>query len=1196
MAKVKWTENQLDAINARNGAVLVSAAAGSGKTAVLVERVIDMITDKENPVDADRFLVVTYTRAAAGEMKDRIAARIEELLKAEPHNENLHRQQLLLGRAQISTIHSFCSDLAREYFYTLDIPSDFRIAEEQELTILKNTAMQNVLEQKYSEKNSVFEDTVEVFSSVRDDTILQSIVLMLYEFLRSHPFPEQWIKEKIAMYDLTLTADQTEWGKTILARAEMSALFIKGLSEISLTLLDEEPKLRDSKFGDLIRDDSAFIELLLKRIESKNWNEIIAYLGTFSAGRLTTPKGYADHEVKIAVAGYRDIVKDTIKEIQSLFFRNNEQCMDDIADLAPVVRMLFEIMQLFGDEFSRLKKERSLADFSDLEHWTLKLLVKNGENGYEFTDIAKAVSARYDYVMVDEYQDANNIQDTIFKAVSNNDEKLFVVGDVKQSIYRFRQAMPEIFIGRKNKYTLYDRENEVYPAKIILDRNFRSRVGVTEGVNFVFKNLMSESVGDIEYTGEEELVAGASYDEDKGNAVSFHLLGLKGSESEDKDIEEARYIGQMIYKMMETEEITDKQGKRKPRFGDFCILMRGTKNHGQVFVKELVSMGIPAVSETSDSFFSAHEIQVMLSFLRIIDNPVQDIPLAAVLMSPIFGFTADELAKFRADRRDGSLYSVILQENIKGNEKTLAFTETLARLRKISASITTDVLINKIYEETSYPEIVSASNDGEFKRKNLRLLLQYAKNYEQSGYRGVGGFIKFMDRLEENGCDLSAAERQSEITENAVNIMTIHKSKGLEYPICIVANLARKINSDTTNEVLLHNELGLGVRRKDDVNLCRYTTMPREAVALEIKRNEMSEELRVLYVAMTRARERLVLVSSVPDVQKYVSNVAKKLAFDGKISPYTVSSAGQISDWIVDCLLVHPSGSELRNLCGYTGEISAENTPDWDVYVIDNLKEMYENLEPTQLEEKIQNTSLDDVDIDDISESAKNEFLNTLNERLSARYGYQELTEIPVKVSASSLAHKETEQKFIAVSVPDFMKKDNLSGAEKGTALHTFVQYCDFEKARASIDDEIDNLIDKGFLTAIQGEAINRESVHSFLNSDLMNSMLNSDMLEREYRFTVEIPAGLADSTLEFPFSEEKIILQGAVDCVYEENGELVIVDYKTDRVKDPNELRERYAPQINLYKLAIEQIFEKPVSKCLLYSFNLHCSVEVSC
>lgn len=1194
MAKVRWTENQLNAINARKGAVLVSAAAGSGKTAVLVERVIDMITDPENPVDADRFLVVTYTRAAAGEMKERIAARLDQLLSADPYNANLHRQQLLLGRASISTIHSFCSDLVREYFYTLDIPSDFRIGEEQELTILKNAAMQTVLEQKYSEKDYVFENTVEVFSSVRDDKILQKIVLMLYEFLRSHPFPKDWIKEKISMYDLTLSAEQTEWGKTILARAELSARFIKSLNTISLEMLEDEPKLRDAKFGDRIRDDSAFIDLLIKRIDSKNWNDIIHHLNTYTAGTLSTPRGFADNEVKLTVADYRKIVKSTIEEIRSLFFRNNEECMDDIADLAPVVRELFNVMLLFSDEFARLKKERSLADFSDLEHWALRLLVRNVGDGIEFTEIAREVASRFDYVMVDEYQDANTIQDTIFKAVSDNDSKLFVVGDVKQSIYRFRQAMPEIFIGRKDRYNLYNPEKESYPAKIILDRNFRSRKGVTDGVNFVFKNLMSKSVGDIDYTSEEELVAGASYDEDNGNAISFHLLNLKGSDSENKDTEEARYIGGLIYNMMETMEITDKQGKRKPRFGDFCILLRSSKTHVQSFVEELAKLGIPSFSETDESLFSSYEIQVVLSLLRVIDNPVQDVPLAAVLMSPIFGFTADELARYRVNSPYDSLYSALLAENNSGNEKTKAFTDTLARLRKLSTSVTADVMINRIYTETSYPDIACAAEDGEYRRKNLRLLLQYAKNYEQSGYRGLSGFIKFMDRLQENGCNLSAADRHSDSNENAVSIMTIHKSKGLEYPICIVANMARKINSDLKNEVLLHNELGLGVRKKDDKNICRYTTMPREAVALEIKRDEMSEELRVLYVAMTRAKERLVLVASVPDVKKYLSKTAKKLAYDGTVSPYTVSSAGMLCDWIVDCMLIHPCGSALRNIAGYNGAVSHDITPDWDINIVEDLSAEQSLMLPHVIKALTDDVSNDELDFEEEGEKTEREILRTITARLNSEYKYQSLTEIPVKVSASAVAHKESELSFAAVSVPAFMKKSRLSGAEKGTALHTFVQYCDFDKAKQSFDVEAARLLEKGFITEVQAAAIDREGVEAFLNSELMDRMLSSPMLERECRFTVEIPAGVADETLEFPYSDEPIILQGAVDCIFEENGKAVIVDYKTDRVKAAEELVERYESQLKLYKLAVEQITEKKVSQCLIYSFCLNSSIKV--
>ena len=1194
MANVKWTVNQQNAINARNGAVLVSAAAGSGKTAVLVERIIDMITDPEHPVDADRFLVVTYTRAAAGEMKDRVGARLEELLKDDPLNENLHRQQLLLGRAQISTIHSFCSELVREYFYTLDIPNDFRIADEGELTIIRRQAMQNVLERKYSEKDDSFENTVEVFSSVRDDTILQEIVLRLYEFLRSHPFPNAWIKEKTAMYDVTKSAEETEWGKTVINRSKMTAYYMKTLNGISIELMQDEPALLNSGFGDRIRDDGIFIDHLIDRLENGSWNDIIDVLNTFTPGTLRAPKGFSEHEIKTSVAAYRNVIKDTIGSLKELFIRSSEQCMDDIADLAPVVAQLFEIMELFGEEYSRLKLERSLADFSDLEHWALRLLAENTENGIEFTEVSKEISSRYDYVMVDEYQDANTIQDTIFKAISDNDRKLFVVGDVKQSIYRFRQAMPEIFIGRKNRYSPYNPINEVYPAKIILDMNFRSRKGVTEGVNFVFKNLMSESVGDIDYTDEEALVAGAAYDEDSGNAVSFHLLNLEKSETQDRDIEEAKYIGSLIYKMMSEEWITTKEGKRHPTYGDFCILMRGVASHAPVFEEELLKMGIPTVSETSDSFFSRHEVQIMLSLLRIIDNPVQDIPLAAVLLSPIFGFTADELAQFRAAYPVGSLYSLILQENATGNEKTRAFSETISRLRRIAASVTTDTLLNIIYNETSYPEIVSAGEDGEFKKNNLKLLVQYAKTYESSGYRGVGGFVRFIDRLRENSCDLAAAERKKDLAEDAVQIMTIHKSKGLEFPICIVANLNRRFNTDTKNEVLLHNELGLGVRRKDDTLLCRYTTMPREAVALEIRRNEISEELRVLYVALTRAKERLVLIGSNKNPEKYVSGVVKKFAYDKTVSPYTVSSAACMCDWIIDCLLVHKSGTEIRKLGGYVGEVYEGSTYDWDVNVIEDLEEYHRSIFTNAEDDNTDSTDEYEQIPDDNSEKARREKLAVIKERLSRVYEFDQMTRIPVKVSASSLAERESNLRYSVSAVPDFMRKGGLSGAEKGTAMHTFVQYCDFEKARASLNEEIERLAERGFLTAVQAASVNRDSINGFLHSDLMNRMLGSDMFEREFRFTVEIPAGLADKTLEFPYSEEQIILQGAVDCLFEENGKIIIVDYKTDWGKGREELADMYSPQLKLYKLAIEQVMGKIVSQCVIYSFGLGESIDI--
>ena len=643
--------------------------------------------------------------------------------------------------------------------------------------------------------------------------------------------------------------------------------------------------------------------------------------------------------------------------------------------------------------------------------------------------------------------------------------------------------------------------------------------------------------------------------------------------------------------MMAEEEITQKDGtKRKPTYGDFCILMRGVKSHAPAFEEELLKMGIPSVSETSDSFFERHEIMVMMSLLRIIDNPVLDIPLAAVLLSPIFGFTADELAGFRSRSPEGSLYSLILNENALGNEKTLAFTQKLSKLRRFAARASTETLINKIYLETSYPEIVSAGEDGDFKKNNLKLLVHYAKSYESSGYRGVGGFVRFIDRLRENSVDLAAAERKTAVSENAVAIMTIHKSKGLEWPICIAANLNRRFNTDTKNEVLLHNELGLGVRRKDDALLCRYTTMPREAVSLEIKRNEMSEELRVLYVAMTRARERLVLVGSVRDPEKYLSGVVKKLAYDQRTAPYSVSKAVCMCDWIAYCAIVHKDGGELRRLGGYIGEIYKGDTAGWDMFVIDDLTEYYEK----SIFRKIPGESETNAANAGFEAAAKEEYLRLIRERLGRKYEYDKLSAVPVKVAASQLAHRGKPHEYSLTSVPAFLQKDHVSGAERGTAMHTFAQYCDIANAGKDLEKEIKRLVEKGFLSQLQGEIINRKNLYSFLNSKLCGRMLESEKVEREFRFTVEIPAGLADDSLEFPFSEEPIVLQGAVDCLFEENGKIVIVDYKSDYNKTPQQLCEMYSKQLKLYKLAVESVTGKIVSQLIIYSFAASCEINV--
>ena len=1210
MAGVKWTDNQQDAISARNGTVLVSAAAGSGKTAVLVERVIQIMTDTVSPVDADRLLVVTYTRAAAGEMRERINKRLDEMLAADPFNVHLRRQQMLLAKAQISTIHSFCQSLAKEFFYILDIPADFRIADDTELEILKAAAMNDVIERKYTEGDTDFLKISDMFSTSKSDSALQKLILRLYGFLRSHPFPKRWSDEKCAMYSGAESVSKTHWGGVIRERTKVMVYFAKDIIQRNLKLLGEEPALANHKFGDIIRDDADLIDNVLARTEEGGWDDISKSLELFSRKvTLRAPDKLKDNETKLRIAANRDSVKKIIESLKALYAFSEEQCMADITELAPTVRCMFNVMNEFEEVYSEIKAERKIADYSDLEHWALKLLVKETDNGPVPTDIARLVSSRYDFVMVDEYQDANAIQDTIFKAVSDDDKKLFVVGDVKQSIYRFRQAMPEIFIKRKNRYTLYDRNANRYPSKVILDRNFRSREGITEAVNFVFRNLMSETVGEIAYTDEEKLVFGAkNYSADDAPCVSYHLLSINSTESKNKDQEEAKYIASLITEMMHTQTVTDKKCLRSPTYGDFCILMRSVKNHADAYVDELKACGIPAVCETDESFFDRREIKIILSLLRVIDNPVQDIPLASVLLSPIYGFSEEELAEMRVAHPYGTLYTVLLDAANDNNkkvsekvkEKAKDFLAKLSKLRKAAASLPTDVLLDRIYTETSLPEIVSAEEEGEYKRKNLRLLLTYAKDYENAGYKGAGGFVRFINKLEENNSDLKCASN-GDAAENAVKIMTIHKSKGLEFPICIIAGLTRELNTDTSNEVLLHNELGLGVKRTDKNKMCKYTTMPREAVSMEIKRSELSEELRVLYVALTRAKEKLVLVSGIKakskakgDIESYFEGIIGKLSYDDNaISRYSVSEVKTLGEWIAQCALIHPAHHELRAEFGYTGSFALGSEKPWDIVMINDLKEYYSGLSADTPADKKEDS--DEITLSDEEFMLeKQRYADMLKDRLSAVYQHEQLSKIPMKVSASALAHKAVEKRYAALSKPAFMNTEKLTGAARGTAVHAFVQYCNILKARESVQSEIDRLVERGFLTKLQGESVDTEKAERFVNSSLAQRMLDSPMLEREYRFTVEIPASSVDSAIEAPYREERVILQGAIDCMFEENGRMIIVDYKTDKVNDPEKLAEMYKEQLRLYRMAVEQITGKPVEECVLYSFEMSCEVRV--
>lgn len=1172
MAERRWTPEQKNAIMARDGAVLVSAAAGSGKTAVLVERVIQILTDKNRPCDADRLLVVTFTKAAAAEMKERISTRISEMLQLDPMNRNLQRQQLLLSNAHISTIHSFCNELICENFFELDMSSEFRIADENEMLLLKDEAMQIVLEKNYTQASSEFVQLLETVNSGRDDKKLMETILTLYEFIRSHPFPEKWLEDKLEFYRDNEDVGGTIFAKLLLEYANMALNHSVMLTKNSLKLIQEVEKIKLAYEETLLCDKTMLIEAQ-KVLKGSSWNEISSMLKQFKFATLKRLTGCSDDAIKKVVLQNRQEVKDIIKSLTKLFFVSEEQCQEDLEILQPLMAELFSLVKVFSRQLDALKQEKNVVDFGDLEHLTLKLLVRQCGDSFEKTELAQDLSRQFDFVMVDEYQDTNEAQDMIFRALSDNEQNLFVVGDVKQSIYGFRQAMPEIFLRRKQRYELFDEQKVNYPAKIILDRNFRSRAGILGATNFVFSQLMSTAMGEVEYNNEERLALGASYNEVDTPEVEVKVLDLSAAaEDENMNTVEARYIAKRIAQMIGEKYIIAAQGESRPiTYGDFCILLRSANKHAAEFVKELEKCGIPAWSDTSNSFFGTAEVATMLSLLKVIDNPIQDVPLLAVLLSPIFAFTPDDLSGIRVEDKSVPLYFAVKKRAELGNEKCKKFLLEIQNYRRLAAVLPSDKLIQHIYEKTSYPAIVQATSGGDLKLKNLRLLLEYARNYESAGYKGLTGFIRFIERLEEQKADLSASNALSE-GANVVKVMSIHRSKGLEFPVCFLVNCSRKFNKDV-GEVLFHPELGPGFKLLDKALMRKYTTFQRDAIKLDLDKKAMSEELRVLYVAMTRAREKLIMLSSLKNPESTLSKLDAQLTSDVAISPFVVGSANSFADWLLMCALRHPCGHKLREIAGVLSEVVVRDETLLDVDMV-RLEDEVACQEKTILEpqEKI---------IDE-------EFLEKINSRINFAYKYDELARIPAKVTVSELiSGAAPEVKFDFAKRPTFLSGVKLNPAQKGTALHAFMQFVDLKKAQLDLDLAIDELMTRGFISHEQAKVLDKTQIKQFLCSELCERILSSPRVTREYRFAININACEVLPDIKKEFSEKKIMLQGAVDCIFEdENGELVIVDYKTDKTASEQVLRAQYGRQLELYSRALRECTGKNIAQKILYSF----------
>lgn len=1173
----EWTPQQKNAIYATDGSVLVSAAAGSGKTAVLVERVINLVTRSENPIDVDRLLIVTFTRAAAAEMRQRISLALNSLLENDPYNPNLLKQKQLLYTASISTIDSFCSEIVREYFHALGVSRDFRIADEGELDVLRKTALDNAFNTFYSSDSDDFIALLDAFSSKGGDVKLRETVLKIATFLSTQPFPEKWLENMLSNYGENSVAESI-WGKIIIEYTKSTVHHAINLTQNSLKLLENDVKLQNS-FAPKIEGDLVYLDNLLKKLFSNSWNDICSAAFSFSAGRLTPPKGYKDNPIKVAVANNRDEVKDAIKSVQLYFANSEEEVLSEMKELQGLVSTLFDLVREYIKEFDALKSKKNVLSFSDIELLTVKLLAEPLGNGYRKTYAAYEISNRYDAVIVDEFQDVNDVQDLIFKCVSREENNIFVVGDVKQSIYGFRQAKPQIFIDRKNSYKKFDEENPAYPATIILDKNFRSRKEVCDTVNFIFQNLMTKQSAQMDYTEDEMLNVGASYP--KSSDCDFEISLIEKSAFDDYNYAEieARHIANKIHSMMKSGFLVkDGDIQRKATYGDFAIILRSTKNTAQTYVKTLIDCAIPAFSENKENSFEAKEIKVILNLLRVIDNPALDIPLLSVMCSPIFGFTPDELSQIRADERYSNLYAAVKKYSTK-SEKAGKFLSQLEQLKNYSYTCSVDDLIGKIYDTTAIGAITTAVKGGEAPMRNLDLLRIYARSFESNGYKTLSDFISYIDKLMENGTQLPAASSDSD-SLNGVRVLSIHASKGLEYPVCFLADTAKQFNkTDLRSDVLIDSVAGLGIKKREGI--CRYNTLPRLAVEIEISQNEIAEELRVLYVALTRAKEKLIAVCSKKNSEKYLSSLYSKIVFGNIIEPYSVVRCSSISDWLLLCALVHPSLNDLRMKINPSAEpILHKDTSPWHYELIDKEELIFGNTDDSYDEsEKI---------FENFQKNDTFDYAELLKTNLSFKYKNEDIINLPQKVSASQISHNESDYFEKVLMKPSFLNKESAAAVDRGTAHHKLLQYCDFLYAKQNLDSEIERLKNLGLLTEEQTDLIDKAKIKNLLDSELVQRIINSPLVFREEQFSAKLNPSLVFDEYEDVDIDAEIIVQGAVDVAFEENGKLVIVDYKTDRVKDISKLAVLYKKQLELYRLAMEQSTEMTVSECIICSVHL--------
>ncbi len=1167
MAERIWNSDQLDAITSFGGNILVSAAAGSGKTAVLVERVIRMLTDEENPVDADRLLIVTFTRLAAAEMRSRINAELSRLISENPKDSRLSRQLLLMERAHIGTIHSFCAEVIRENTSLLGLMPDPSVADEDEAADLSFSALEDTIESFYSEGSETFAQLSENLGGGRSDAGLSEAVLTLYGFISALPHYEDWLSEKIALYDPSVPASETVWAKILFRRAFSVLKFHLSRAEFMAEECDKE---FCEKYSAMFRDDAFVISRLMEVCRQRDWNRFGQMLASPGFSKKPIVKD-ADDMLKARVKAVRDeycgasgIIQ---KQLAEEFSATEEEFSEDISALSGYFRCLAEVTLEYDRRFKELKREKRLVDYTDLEQFTLSVLTEKNEHGdFVPTEKAKEIGSRFDYILIDECQDINKVQDTIFRTISNG-KNLFFVGDVKQSIYRFRQAMPELFLKKRREWPVLGEEKN-FPATIILGKNYRSRKNIAGAVNYIFRLIMSAEAAEIEYDESEMLIPEAVFPESEEIRNEFLFI----ESDRDSTKAEAEAVADKIYSMVQSGKTVSEKGEIRPmRYSDICILFRAVKGKAEIFLSALRKRGINCRSENDKGFLSRPEVAAVVDVLKAVDNPLLDIPLAGAMLSEMFLFTPDELAEIRAESRKIPLYSSVKIAAENGNEKAKNFIGTLDSLRKAAAYERSDSVIERLYDITAFPQVMRSTPEGELKLSNLRLLIKYASDREKAGAHGLSAFVRFINRLEERESDLKPAGSTGN-GGNCVRIMSVHGSKGLEFPVVFLCGTGKLFRTERTDLPLLHPNLGFACPARDRETGARYTTVPQLALKHELRRYNLAEEMRILYVALTRPKENLIITCCKKDAAKYLSSLAFAGENSGRIDPFVVSNAKCEADWILSALLRHPDAKDFRLMANL----------DEGAVLLDETRWKFSFLSETEEEQVFSEEEKS-------AETPDEELYRKLIARENWKYPFAASEKIPAKAGVSAITHREMHEKMLFSAKP---KGENLSGADRGTALHTFMQFCDFDLAKANPRAEINRLTEKRFITEKQAAVIDPRKVSAFFESELFGRIEKADKVWRELRFLRGIPA--AELGFEGASEEDKITVQGVADCVFEENGKLIVVDYKTDFVEDIEELRERYAAQLHMYKRLLSESLGKEVTKAIIWSFRFGKELEV--